>query len=71
MVPLNKVRPERNRDGAGDKKVEGRLFSVYTKRAVGWVHRFHFVQQAVAVKYVVNNFILENRQFYFLRYTEG
>ena len=34
MVPLNKVRPERTRDRAGDKKVEGGLFSIYTKRAV-------------------------------------
>jgi len=43
---MNKVRPERTRDRAGDKK-------------------------AIAVKYVVNNFVLKNRQFYFLRYTEG
>jgi len=71
MVPLNKVRPEGTRDRAGDKKVEGGLFSIYTKQAVGWIHLFHFVQQAIDIKYVVNNFVLENRQFYFLRYTEG
>ena len=35
MVPLNKVRAERTRDRVGDKKVEGGLFSIYTKRAVG------------------------------------
>ena len=70
MVPIYKFRPDRAGQGTINKKVQNSMISIDTKGTIRRINLFHFVQQAISGKYIVNVFILENRKFNFLRNTK-
>ena len=59
MVRIYKFRPERAGQRAINKKVQNSMISIDTKGTIRRINLFHFVQQAISAKYIVNNFIAE------------